>query len=451
MTNAKQFLAGLLVSSALMGSAAFAETIAITNAKIETVGRLGTIAKGTLIITDSKITALGANVVIPANARIVDAKGGVVTPGLIASSSSLAAAEIEQVMQTRDDRSGALSSGFDIQYSINPQSPLIPLARQSGLTRAVATPVLTRSPGGHADDHGAYDGAGGGGGGEGDPSLFAGQAAIVRLASKDTDLVERARVAVTLDLGEAGASAAGGSRGASLVLVRAALEDARAYSRNRAAYEDGGTREYGLSRVDLDALVPVVQGKTPLLIRVHSAPDIRQALRLAREEKLQIILEGAEEAWIVASAIAAAGVPVLIDAQASLPAAFESRGARLDNAARLQAAGVKFAIIGSRDFNNVRQARLDAGLAVAHGLPYQAALASLTANPASIWGMSDVGSLDVGKTADVVVWNGDPLETSSWPNAVFIKGVEQTASVRAFELRDRYASTSSNGYSPAYR
>lgn len=441
----------LLAVAALMAATPVAaQTVAIVNARIETVSSAGTIPNGTLVIKDGKIVALGANVTAPAGATIVDARGGVVTPGLIAPSSNLTVSEVELVSETRDDRSGKLSAGFDIQYGVNPNSPLIPLARQSGLTRVVATPVLTRGGGGHKhDDSGHDEFSGGGGVGEADPPLFAGQAAIVSLNSTLPDPVLRAKVAVTLDLGEAGARSAG-SRGATLVLVRSALEDARTYARNPAAYEQGNTREFGLSRIDLQALVPVVQGRTPLLIRVSRAADIRQALKLAREEKIRIILEGAEEGWMVAPEIAAAGVPVLVDPQRNLPTSFETLGSRLDNTARLQAAGVTVAVMGSRDYTNLRQARFNAGTAVAYGLSYQQALASVTLNPAKIWGMdAQVGSLEVGKAADVVVWSGDPLELSSWPTAVFIAGVRQPEDNRQFQLRDRYA-TPTQGYPQPY-
>ena len=441
----------LLASAAvLIAGPAAAQTFAITNARIETVGPAGTIPNGTIVIKDGKIAAVGAGVQTPAGATVIDAKGGVVTPGFIAVSSNLTVSEVSAVQSTRDDRSGKLSAGFDIQYGVNPNSTMIPWARQAGLTRAVATPVLTGGGGGHHhDDSGAEETAGGGGAGDGDPHLFAGQAAVVSLASGQTDLLVRAKAAVVLDMGEAGAEAAG-SRGAAMVLVRSALEDARVYARNKAAYDRGETREFGLSRIDLEALVPVVQGRTPLLVRVSRASDILQVLKMAREEGVSVILEGAEEAWLVAPQIAAAKVAVIVDAQRNLPSSFETLAARLDNAARLQAGGVTVAIIGSRDQNNLRQARLNAGMAVSYGLTYQQGLASLTINPAKIWKMDgQVGSLEVGKVADVVVWTGDPLETSTWPTDVFISGQRQPADVRAFELRDRYAAQP-GAYPPAY-
>ncbi|MBI1407675.1 MAG: amidohydrolase family protein [Caulobacter sp.] len=439
----------LAAAAMLIAGPASAETYAIVNARIETVSAAGAIPNGTIVLKDGKIVALGAGVTAPAGATVIDAKGGVVTPGFIAASSNLTVSEVEAVQETRDDRSGKLSAGFDIQYGVNPASTMIPMARQTGLTRAVATPILSRGGGGHKDDSGAEEFSGGGGVGDADPPLFAGQAAIVSLASGQSDLVIRPKAAVTLDLGEAGARAAG-SRGAAMVLVRSAFEDARAYARNRGAYDRGATREFGLSRIDLEALVPVVEARTPLLVRVSRASDILQVLKLARDEKIKVIIEGAEEGWMVAPQLAAAGVPVMIDTERDLPDSFETLASRLDNAARLQAAGVTVAVMGSRDQNNLRQARFNAGMAVSYGLPYSSAIASLTLAPAKIWGMDgQVGSLEVGKTADVVVWNGDPLELSTWPTAVFIGGVKQPEDSRAFELRDRYAAPAGS-YPKAY-
>jgi imidazolonepropionase-like amidohydrolase len=446
----------LLLASAACALAfpAAAETVAIVNARIEPVSSAA-IPSGTLVIKDGKIAALGASVQVPAGARVIDAKGGVVTPGLIAPSSNLGASEISAVRETRDDGTGsALSAAFDISYAINPASTFLGLARDGGITGSAVTPILSGTGGGaheHADD-GVVEEMTAGAHGDGDPPLFGGQAAFIRLKAGSPDIVEASKLAVTVSMGESGARSAGGSRGANLILIRSALEDARAFANRRAAFEQGATRDFGLSRLDLAALIPVVQGKTPLLIRVSRAADIRQALKLAAEEKVKIVLEGVEEGWMVAAEIAKAGVPVILDPQADLPDSFETLGSRLDNAARLHAAGVSVAINGSRDFNNLRQERLNAGLAVANGLPYPAALAAVTLVPAKIWGQADkVGSLEVGKVADVVVWNGDPLETTSWPTAVLVGGVEQPKDGRHQQLKARYAASDQSGYPPAYR
>jgi imidazolonepropionase-like amidohydrolase len=427
-------------ASLLIAAPALAETVAITNARIETAGPAGEIANGAVVIKDGKIAAVGAHPAIPAGARVIDAGGKVVTPGFIAASTNLTIAEIEGVRETRDDNAGGkLGAAYDVQYGVNPASTLIPLARQGGVTRAVVTPVAGRGFGGDEEDQLVTETAGAGDAPGPAEGLFAGQAAAVALKAGDPDPVFKAKAAMVVDLGDAGARVAG-SRAAAFVLLKSALADVRAYAAHKDAYERGQTRAYALSREDLEALIPVVEGKTPLLVRVHSAADIRQVLKLAREQHLKIVLEGAEEAWLVAPELAAAGVPVLIDSEADLPEQFESLGSRLDNAARLEKAGVVVAILGSRDFDNLRQARFNAGTAVANGMTYGGALAALTINPARIWGLADrLGSIEPGKAADVVIWSGDPFETSTWPVAVFVDGAEQPETTRAFELRDRYA------------
>jgi imidazolonepropionase-like amidohydrolase len=425
--------------SLLLTAPALAETVAITNAKIETVGAAGEIPNGTIVIKDGRIAAVGAHVAPPAGARIIDAAGKTVTPGLFAASTNLTVAEVDGVRETRDDQAGGkLGAAFDVQYGVNPASTIIPLARQGGITRAMVTPIAGRGYGGDEEDQLVTETAGAGDGVGPAEGLFAGQAAAVRVTA-EPDPVFKPKAAMVVDLGDAGARIAGSHAGA-MVLLKSSLEDVRAYMAHKDAYERGQTRAYGLSREDLEALVPVVEGRTPLLVRVHRASDIRQVIKLAREEHLKLVIEGAEEGWLVAADLAASGTPVLIDTEADLPEQFDSLGSRLDNAARLEKAGVLVAIEGSRDFDNLRQARFNAGTAVANGLPYGAALAAVTLNPAKIWGLSDrIGSLEVGKDADVVIWSGDPFETSTWPTAVFIAGVEQPNSTRGLELRDRYA------------
>lgn len=442
-------LAGVALFVPMM---AIAAPVAITNARIETAGPSGSIANGTLVMNNGRIIAVGANVAIPADARVIDAKGGVVSPGLVLATSSLAISEIEQVPTTRDDGAGdKIGAAFDPSGGVNPDAPNIGLARLNGATRAFLTPVSGRSGNGaHAHDDSAFETAGGHT--ENDPTLFAGQSIGIQLSAGSTEMVFKTNAGMVLEFGESAAAAAGGSRGASLVILRRVLADVRHFAANRAIYDRGEGRDLMVSRLDLEALIPVVQGRTPLLVRVSSAPDIRQVLRLAQQEGLKVILEGAEEGWRVAPAIAAANVPVIVDAQAALPASFESLGTSLRNAALLHRAGVSVSIMGSRDYNNLRQSRLNAGTAVAHGLPYQAALASITLNPAKIWGVDrDLGSLEVGKIADVVIWNGEPMEGASYPTAVFIAGVSQPMSSRSTALAARYKPSGDGAARPAYR
>jgi imidazolonepropionase-like amidohydrolase len=224
----------------------------------------------------------------------------------------------------------------------------------------------------------------------------------------------------------------------------------RFYMRNKQGFDRGDSRDLGLSRADLEALIPVVEGRMPLLVRVDRASDIRQVLKVAREDRLKVIIDGGAEAWMLAGEIASAGVPVIINPLTNLPGNFERRAATLENAARLQAAGVVFAIQGNGGGHRARETRFNAGNAVANGLSYDAAVKAITVNPARIFGMSDrVGTLEAGKEADVVVWDGDPLEPMTRPVAIFVRGAQQPMTSRQTELRDRYLRPTD--YPPAYR
>lgn len=210
------------------------------------------------------------------------------------------------------------------------------------------------------------------------------------------------------------------------------------YAANRRAFEQGERRAYALSRLDLEALVPVVRGERPLVVTVHRASDILATLALAREFGLRLILSGVDEGWIAAGRIAAAGVPVLLNPMDNLPSNFERIGATLENAARLRGAGVTVAFM-TGDAHNARNIRQAAGNAVAYGMPWEEALAAMTSVPARIWGIADrYGTLEPGKDADVVIWSGDPLELATAAEAVFIRGEQIPMENRQTKLRDRY-------------
>ena len=415
-------LAGLLAASAIAAPALAGPATAIVHARLLTMGPAGEIADGAVIIRDGKIVAVGANLTPPAGATVIDAKGAVVTPGLFAANTVLGVREVNSVKGTDDAKSASseLGAAFEPQYGLNPETTLVPIARLGGVTRAIVVPA----PGGDGE---------GGGGDDGGGSLFAGQAFAIRLAG---DLLFKPRLAVAMSFGENGA---GGSRGAEIGLLRARLDEVRFYKQNRAAYDRGETRALALSREDLEALIPVVEGREPLLVTVHRASDIRQVLAFAREQRLRVILNGAEEGWRVAADIAAAKVPVILNATADLPRNFEIVGASLENAARLRAAGVEIAIVSPDPAHRVRELRYEAGSAVAQGLPYAAALEAITVAPARIFGLADqLGSLQPGRVADLVVWDGDPLEPRTLPTAIYIDGIVQPLRSRALDLRDRY-------------
>ncbi len=415
MTRFAMLFACLL---AFLATAASADTVAITNARIHTMGKSGDVT-GTILVHNGWIAAIGPRVRVPANATVIDAKGGAVTPGFFAVGTNIGAVEVDLVQETNDNATSnsGLSAAFNIAYGIDANSIVIPVARLGGVTRALVTPSY--------------------GDGDGRELLFAGQAAVITLAD-GADPVTRARAAQVLELGAGGAARAGGARGSAITALRADLDDVRWYARRRGAYNTGGTRELRFTKADLDALIPVVRGRMPLIVGVHRAGDILEVLKLARAYRLKIVLSGAEEGWMVASDIARDRVPVLLNPTANLPSSFEARGSTMENAARLHAAGVTIAFANGDGGHRAREGRYNAGNAVAHGLPHKAALAALTVNPARIFGETKVGTLDRGKQADIVVWTGDPLEPSSQPIAILIKGAIQPMTSRAEELAKRY-------------
>ena len=416
-----RFLAMLAFLAAFAAAPVAAETVAIVNARILTAGAAGEIESGTVVIRDGRILSVGAAVRPPAGARIVDGAGGVVTPGFIQADSTLGAVEVSQVPPSADraNQAAGLSAAFDISLGLNPDSILLPVARLAGITRAVVTPLQGNRPAGEL--------------------AFAGQAAVIDLGQRP-DMVTRPRVAMVLEMGEAGAERSGGARGGAIVQLRAMLDDVRHFARNRAAYDRGAGRPTRLSRLDLEALVPVAEGRMPVIIKADRASDILEMIVLAREERLRLILDGAEEGWRVAEEIARANIPVIVDPVANLPGSFSRLGATMENAARLHAAGVTLVLrTGSGVAHRARELRYGAGNAVAHGLPHGAALAALTINPARVFGLSDrIGSIDPGKEADIILWSGDPFEPLSHPRAIFVRGIEQPLTSRQQQLRDRY-------------
>ncbi|HEX6559203.1 MAG TPA: amidohydrolase family protein [Longimicrobiales bacterium] len=403
-------LALLLLASASL----HAQTIAITNAKIYPVSG-PVIERGTVVISNGRINAVGANVTAPAGARVIDATGKIVTPGFMDSSTGLGIVEIGAASGTNDQSTDddRVTAAFNVADNLNPFSTLIPITRVEGITRAVVRPQNGRS-------------------------LIAGQGIVVDLGTDGATMhVERNPAAMFAVLGERGAQLSGGARSAAMLRFKEALQDARDYAANRQAYESAQRRAYALSRLDLEALVPVVRGQESIVIDVNRASDILSAMRLAREYNLKLILAGVAEGWMVAREIAAAHVPVIIDPMRNLPG-FESLGITLENAARLNAAGVDV-VIASFDSHNSRNIKQQTGNAISYGMPYDAALRAVTINPARLWGIDDhYGTLEPGKAADVVIWSGDPFELTTTAEHVFINGREMSKDTRQEELFQRY-------------
>ena len=313
-----------------------------------------------------------------------------------------------------------ISAAFDVAPAINPRSTLIPISRIEGVTRALVAPsspsAWLSTPPGH---------------------VIAGQGAVINLGNP-TKAVDRARVAMFVTLGEHGADFGGGSRAGALAVLRAALEEAQAWRAIPPTFKAGNAGHYSINRPAREALAPVLAGDMPVVARVHRASDIRAALDLAEEFGLKLIVAGGDEAWMLADALANAQVPVILDPTSNLPADFERLAARSDAAAILHSAGVLIAFSDESN-HNARNLKQLAGNAVAHGLPWDAALAAITRNPAQIYGMADaLGALMPGQAGDAVVWSGDPLEVTSFADVVIINGQVMPMRSRQTLLRDRY-------------
>ena len=308
------------------------------------------------------------------------------------------------------------TASFELADAINPRSTLIPINRIDGVTRAMVAPTSAYAEG---------------------SSPLLGLGTVIHLGDVDDYVVAR-NPALFVQLGESGAALSHGARGNALLRLRETLEDALAYAADPAAYEAGDGRDFRPGRLDLQALVPVLEGKRLLVVRAHRASDIDAAVDLAQKFDLRIAITGGTEAWMVADRLAEARIPVILDPTDNLPASFESLGATMENAARLAAAEVTVAF-KTDETHTASNSRHLAGNAVAHGLPYEEALAAVTLNPARIYGLGDeVGSIEPGKAADVVVWDGDPLEVTTYADQVVIGGRVIPMVSRSTLLRDRY-------------
>jgi imidazolonepropionase-like amidohydrolase len=431
-------LAGcVIVLAVVVSGPAAAETTAITGATVHTVGPGGSMENAIVIIEDGTIAAVGAGIEIPDGARRIDASGKIVTPGLITPIGQIGLVEVDAVPGTVDfiQRGDQFSAGFDVADAYNPRSTLVAINRVGGITLAVIAP-----DGADMDLLGNQS------------RVLSGLASVVHLGGDDDYLLERG-VAVVANLGEAGGGLAAGSRAAALMVLRTALDDARDFAANTEAFEERRRRVYSLSRTDLAALGAVLNGDRQLLVNVHRASDISAALRLADDYDIRLIVVGGAESWMVAEELAAANVPVILDSIGNLPGSFERLNARLETAAMLAEAGVRFAVGGDSfsQNHNARNITQAAGIAVANGLSWADGLAAITLAAAEIFGIEEqVGSIEPGKRADLVIWNGDPLELRSYPEQVYIGGKSVPMESRQTLLRDRYRPSGST-LPPAFR
>jgi imidazolonepropionase-like amidohydrolase len=389
-----------------------AQTIAITGGTVYPVSG-PKLAGATVLIRDGRIVAVGANVPIPADATRINAAGKWITPGLIDGAGQLGLVEINAVPGTREAnvQGDTIAAAFNVAEGINPASTLIPVTRIEGITTALAAPT---------------------------GNLVSGQAVLIDLDGATIEqMLVKSPAGIVADLSESAKDDAGGSRAAVADRLRRVFRDALEYERRKTDFSRAQMQPLTASARDLEALLPMLHGRVPLIAYANRRSDIETALRLAKESKVQLILAGAAEGWEIAAEIAAAGVPALVEPLSNIPS-YDALGVRYENAAVLAKAGVKVALL-EPDTHKSRNLRQQAGNAVSYGMTWDQALRAVTLSPAEIFGVADrYGSLEPGKVANVVVWSGDPFEFTTGVEHVLIRGKEIPLTSRQTELFERY-------------
>lgn len=406
----------LAALTALAQSPAFAADVLIRGARVHTVTSAGTLSNADVLVRNGRVTAVGTSLTAPEGVKVIEARGRALTPGFFGGLSAVGLEEVEQEEGTADEKlvirapfhEVQLRPEFDPTISFNPRSTLVPVTRVEGVTWTMLAPA---SP------------SGGG-------SFIQGQGAAVTLDGRYDAVLAGSR-ALFINLGTDAFAASGGSRAAQFMVLDEAIHEAR---------DPGAAFEHTvLHPLGRDALKRYLAGGR-VVFDVDRAADIRQVLAFSKRNGMKPIIASGAEAWVVAADLAREKVPVLLDSLLALPSDFDHIGARLDNAALLNKAGVKIAFSQyDRSSHNARKVRQLAGNAVAHGLPFDAALGALTSNPADIFGLGATrGRIARGQVADLVLWSGDPLEVTSVADQVWIAGAALDMRSRQTDLRDRY-------------
>ena len=400
----------LLLAAALPAAA---QDLLIRDATVHTAAAAGTLKNHDVLVQGGVVRAIGPDLAAAAGVPVVEAKGRPLTPGLFGGLTGLGIEEVSGEAATVDAglALGAMMPAhegsswrpeFDVDVAFNPHSAAIGVNRVEGITFTVLSPSAL--PGG---------------------SFVAGQGSAVLLDGRYDAALAGSR-SLFIDLGGDASQLSGGSRAGQWMLLEQAVAEARA-----------GNGDL-LTRAGRATLARYLAGGR-VVFQVDRAADIRQVLAFAKKNGMRPVIAGGAEAWRVAAEIKAADAVVLVDALANLPGSFDSLASGLDTAARLHKAGVKVGFSQRGDAtHNARKQRQLAGNAVAHGLPWDAALAGLTAVPADAFGLSSRGRIAVGQAADLVLWSGDPLEVSTYAEQVWFNGVATRMRSRQTELRDRY-------------
>jgi len=415
-----------LLTTILVAPLAGADLL-ITNARLVTGTDQGTLINASVRIADGLITAVDTTSVNLAATEIVDAAGAYVTTGFFDSATTVGTSEIGGGIKNRDYTvyDADIGPGFQVSLAINPYSSLLPMMRVQGVTRALVRPAAGNTN-------------------------FAGQSALINLGDAQP-MVTVETNAMFVDLREEATRYSGGSRAKAILDLLDSLDEAEIYANNTKAYQAGKLRKLRQSERDLRALVPVLRSQKPLALIIDRAADIETVIGQLQPYKLKLVLVGGREAWKVAEFLATRKIPVVINPMDNLPSNFDQLGARLDNAALLTKAGVTVALMTEDVYTETRSLVQGAGVAVAYGLDWDEAIKAITVNPAAIWGLPGYGSVAVGQRADLVIWNGDPLEVTSRPVKMMVDGSWVSMTTRQTLLRNRYADLKDTGVPFGYK
>ncbi len=409
--------------------------VALRGGKVMTITK-GTIENGVVVMEAGKITAVGkaGEVAIPKGARILDVRGMTVYPGLIDSESNLGLTEITLDPATNDlvEPSDPITPHMHVYEAFHAETELIPEARLNGITNAIVAPTKRNT--------------------------LPGQSSLIQLdgRSRDQMLLER-DLALPLNFtgeqrrneGPFDTRKFPATRMGVAAQLRQTLLDAQDYAHRLGEYEERKAerekdpslkeRERPKRDLKLEALLPYLEGKRPVVLAAEEGSDLKTALALAAEFNLKVVLNHIVHSQDLLDEVAALKVPVIVGPIYRAPKDHERYDAVYRLPAELAKRGIKFAF-ASYDAHDVRRLPYAAGYAVAFGLPYEEAMKALTIYPAEIWGVADrLGSLEAGKTANVVVASGDPLDVKTDVKRVFIAGREIPMESRQTRLRDQYS------------
>jgi imidazolonepropionase-like amidohydrolase len=431
----RRLAGGLLVCA--IASSAFAQsvilnnpgkkpTIAIRNATIVPVTS-APIPNGTIVFNNGLITALGANVAIPANATVIDGTGLFVYPGLIDSGSHVGLEETSSVPGSVDTAElGDINPNARAEIAVNPHSNVIPVTRVNGITTVVTEP---------------------------EGGIISGSSAMIQLAGwTPQEMTLKAPLAMHIHFprlrssafdevpqDEEAAKEAAKNYTKQIDKLTDTFRDAQAYAKASTARKNNA----GIKRIDrdviLEALVPVVEGREPVVLHANLERDIRAAIKFADEFKLKVILADAEDVARVIPELKSRNIPVILGPILSLPPREDDPyDLVFTNAKTLYDAGIPFAI-QSQDSHNARNLPYQAAACAAFGLPKDVALRSVTIAPAQIFGLADkIGSLETGKLANIIVTDGDPLEIVTHVKHLYIGGEEITLDTNQTLLWEKF-------------